>query len=99
MDLRRYTRMSHCPIWLNTNNIESCLFYLAFYVHTYELALNSAAHHWKSLALPPAKFWSTLQLDLVRASRKTDGGADEGSNYYTTKLVINTKQYQAGRQQ
>jgi len=39
----------------------------------------------KSLAPPPAEFWSArvgapaCQPDLVRASRKTDGGAAEGS--------------------
>jgi len=39
----------------------------------------------KSLAPPPAEFWSARvgapvrQPDLVRASRKTDGGAAEGS--------------------
>jgi len=34
----------------------------------------------KSLAPPPAEFWSARQPDLVRASRKTDGGAAEGSS-------------------
>jgi len=39
----------------------------------------------KSVAPPPAEFWSARfgaparQPDLVRASRKTDGGAAEGS--------------------
>ena len=33
----------------------------------------------KSLPPPPAKFWSARQPDLVRASRKSGGGAAEGS--------------------
>jgi len=33
----------------------------------------------KSLPPPAAEFWSARQPDLVRASRKSGGGADEGS--------------------
>ena len=36
----------------------------------------------KSLPPPPAEFWSARQPDLVRASRKSGGGAAEGSNAY-----------------
>ena len=50
------------------------------YMHTYELAPNFAAAADRSLAQPQAKFWSARRPDLVRASRKTDGGAAEGSN-------------------
>jgi len=34
----------------------------------------------KSLAPPPAEFWSARRPLLVRASRKMDGGAAEGSS-------------------
>jgi len=55
------------------------------------------------LAPPPAEFWSARvgaparQPDLVRASRKTDGGAAEGSTrprqdprYQNLSLINNT---------
>ena len=36
-------------------------------------------HRRKSLPPPSAEFWSARQPDLVRASRKSGGGAAEGS--------------------
>jgi len=55
---------------------------LALYVHTYELAPNSAAaagNVWRRRQPNFGRRGSARQPDLVRASRKTDGGAAEGS--------------------
>jgi len=50
-------------------------------VHTYELAPNSAAAGkvWRRRQPNFGRRWSARQPDLVIASRKTDGGAAEGS--------------------
>ena len=40
----------------------------------------------KSLPPPPAEFWSGRQPDLVRASRKSGGGAAEGSSHIWCEL-------------
>jgi len=56
---------------------------LALYVHTYELAPNPAAvaarKVWRRRQPNFGQHGSARQPDLVRASRKTDGGAAEGS--------------------
>jgi len=50
------------------------------YARVYERAPNSEEFRRRtSLAPPLAEFWSALQPELLPASRKSDGGAAEGS--------------------
>jgi len=61
----------------NINNSESCSLSLAVSVG-YEFRRRR-----KSLAPPQAEFCSERQSDLVRSSRKSDGGAAEGLQSHT----------------